>query len=316
MNENNEQLKRNTFIKNAHQNLLFATLPTSEGELREFFSRLIEIARLESSTVVEDYVGFDFESLKINSNDAYNDNVEFLEKFKNKLEVTQAIEKRLLEIDFDISLFDFCKVYNTLYPSFLRVFNDYVGFDVEDLRERDYEAYQENTNYINIYMKRGGQIFSAAVNKNSDYKKDVTNIVNVDPDEISESNSSLLAQRKLAHLLDANLFIADGVDSRMSTLTSMVAELVEEDGFDEKTCSLIEKYMNKNISLFEEFQKYLNRIRFELNKIKRMSPDGYNEIINGVLSLTYFGAEWWLERFEVLEQSEIDNHALISDYKN
>ncbi|GKW26031.1 hypothetical protein PEC311524_36250 [Pectobacterium carotovorum subsp. carotovorum] len=316
MNDNNDQIKRNTIIKNAYQNLLFTTLPTNNEEAKEFFSRLIEISKIESERVVNEYSGFDFEALKNDSIQAYNENIVFFEKYQSKLHLTKSIEKKLIEIDYDIDTYDFCKIYNELYPCFLRVFNDYIGYDVESLKKDDYEAYKENMNYINRYMERGGEIYSVAIKNHSEYKEDITEISNPNEIDIKLSKNKLLAQKNLSHLLDTNLFIADGLDSKISAITSVIIDLIEIENINEDFFQVIEKNMKEVISVFEDFQKYLNRIRFEINTLKKMYSDNHTSILLEVLSYTYFGAEWWLERFEKLEQSEIDKHNLIAAYKS
>ncbi|MGC6078904.1 hypothetical protein [Citrobacter portucalensis] len=113
---------RDVFIKNAHENLLFSTLPSNDSELKEYLTKLICISKLESKKVINDYDGFDIESLKLESIQSYNENIAFLEKYKKKLEVTEIIENKLIKLNYEIELIDFCNMVNALYPCFFKCF--------------------------------------------------------------------------------------------------------------------------------------------------------------------------------------------------
>lgn len=307
---------RDIFIKNAHENLLFATLPSNHTELKEFLIRLICISKLESKKVINDYDGFDFESLKLESMETYNENVSFLKKYKERLETAETIENRLVKLDYKIDLIEFCSIYNSLYPCFLRVFNSYIGFDFESYKDSDAEVYNENMIYLDRYMKRGGEIYSLAMKNDINYKNDITLINKYDEYNWGPTNENELSKRKLAHILDSNLFIANAIDDQIITVNSLISDLFENQELDDTSIKIIEKHIEKNISLFVEFRKYLNNIKFELDRIKRHNPDDYAVILVDVLALSFFGAEWWIEKFEELKKSEIDNHELFAQYKN
>ncbi|MGC6078905.1 hypothetical protein [Citrobacter portucalensis] len=165
-------------------------------------------------------------------------------------------------------------------------------------------------------MKRGGEIYSLATKNDVNYKHDVTSVAKYKNNNEQASNKNELAKRKLAQILDSNLFIADGLDKQIAAVNSLISDLFDNEELDDASIKMIEKHIEKNISLFEEFRRYLNAIKFELDRIKRLNPDDFEIILASTLMLSFFGAEWWLERFELLKISEIDNHELFAQYKN
>ncbi|EIC1587142.1 AAA family ATPase [Escherichia coli] len=174
MNTNVKQTSKTEFIKHAHQNLLFAIMPTSKCEMKEFFNRLITVSRFEAERVIEDYSDYDFETVRNEDIDFYNVNVEYLNKFKLKLKAINNIDRILSKRDFELDALSFCRMYNTIYPHFLDVINSYVCWDSDLYKTKHYDFYKEHIDYLNKFFKRGGEVYKDVLKSNKDFENDIT----------------------------------------------------------------------------------------------------------------------------------------------
>lgn len=157
-------------IKNAEPYLLFNTLPTTQEQLKPFLSKMLTIARIEAETTVQDYQGFDFEGMKERDPAGHDENKAFLEKFIARLEAINNIEKKLTDINYHLGLFEFCSIFNVLFPYSYSVIDSYINFDFDRYLKESPDAYDEHINYINLFMQRADETLARAKAQNPVFK--------------------------------------------------------------------------------------------------------------------------------------------------
>lgn len=178
--------KNITPIKNADPYLLFNILPTNHKQLRLFLLKLLAVSKIEAERTISDYDGFDFDKLRAKDINGYKENVDYLENFKHRLHAIENINEKLIESNFNVHIFEFCSIYNSLFPFSYSIIDSYVNFDFDRYEKEDPESYEEHIKYLNMHRNRIDEILKEAkakndlfsepgnireddINKNSDY---------------------------------------------------------------------------------------------------------------------------------------------------
>ncbi|MGF1693913.1 hypothetical protein [Photobacterium kagoshimensis] len=168
-------------------------LPESEIELGMQIKFAFKQAKLECLRVIEDYDDFDWDSTFEEDKEKYNDNFNFLEAYKKRLNGIKKSELNYHSLD----TFGKLKLLNFLTLQASSVISNYHDVDWVHIKE-DETCYRDNIDYLTRYEQRLYEIQTEAMSKHGNL---ISNLSQINRDKDSDNRSNFNHEKKECSLI-------------------------------------------------------------------------------------------------------------------